>query len=419
MSDLRGPAFDPDKLSAMLRAIFASTPDVSKLYDFSKFYASIAQSANLGALVNLQLAPMIESLSRLSLGSRRGTSADRTENSAYSDEMRSPEDFFSANEGVIESFDDLHYAIQELVARNPSIQLAWRGQRDSRWGLHSSLFRALVAVNGVRLPSKLPHRRSEPYPTEEEMVAAERHILDVARDAWRIDGTSALEIFARLQHFGAPTRLLDVSRNPYIAAWFAVERSNEHDVLPGRLFALGTHPVLPAAQKELATELTQVRGLVASSYEPFWHVPQSSVQRQELEWGTGAIRRFWIPPVYERRILAQNGAFVLDGVPLSISGMASYFKLPGESSRYWRRADLLAAASIYTKVYSPSRKVAENRARAFPPTFTFRITADAKRDIRAVLEERFSFSAATLYPDTEGLAQFLRSELPAALRTRG
>lgn len=398
------PAFDGRRLLPDLDSYFARLAN-SMTPTFAMFREVQDQLAR-------QLGPMLEALNRVNLGSARGKVATfAQEQTAYSDEMRGPEEYFAPNEVEIDSFDDFHEAIQRLITKNPELQLLWRGQRNSTWGLHSSLFRALMVRNGVRHPSKA-HRRSEPYPTEDEMVEAEKAMLWVAADVWRLDGMNALEVFARLQHFGAPTRLLDVSRNPYIAAWFAVERSASDDDKAGRLFALATHPVLPPNQIEVATAtLTQIRGLAASGPQPFWHSLETSEARQDFQWGTGAIRRFWIPPIYEQRILAQNGAFVVDGVPLSLTGMAAYFKKPGEGSRYWRRADLLAASSIYTKVYSPARRVAPNTRRPFPPTFTFRISPQGKREIRSVLEERFSYTASTLYPDTEGLAQYVRAGL--------
>ena len=54
-------------------------------------------------------------------------------------------------------------------------------------------------------------RGNQPFPTEEQLIAAEQEILKAARTDWRFDGMPALETFARLQHEGGLTRLLDVS----------------------------------------------------------------------------------------------------------------------------------------------------------------------------------------------------------------
>lgn len=380
----------------------------------------LAQIAGLGAIgrklqlqVASQLAPVIEAISRLKL-SDPATYAKLAPNTAYSDEMTSPADYFALAEITVDSFDELQDAIRDLSDKNPTMQLLWRGQRDSSWGMHSQLFRQLMEVQRVKAPH-LKHRAVEPYPSEDDMIRAEKIILDRARQDWRLDGSHPLEIFARLQHFGAPTRLMDVTRNPLIAAWFAVEKNQATEDQAGRIFALATQPVLPMSESSDAEKTTRLTLHEAGDTPyPFWHYLTESSARQQLEWGTGALRRFWVPPAYEQRMLAQNAAFILDGVPMVSATRSSYFKKPGESSAYWKKADLLASSSIYTKLYRPDRKVPSN-LRRFAPTFTFKVTAKAKLEIRQVLERRFSYTHATLYPDTEGLAQFLRQELPTLL----
>lgn len=380
--------------------------------DFGKLTGLADLSSRLGQQMSQQLAPLLGDLARLGL-SNPSVYKNLESNTAYSPEMTSPSNYFSAVEGRIDSFDDLHVAIRDLVGKNPNLQLVWRGQGDSAWGLHSQLYRQLMDVKRVRHPEKR-HRAVEPYPSEDEMVYAERLIIDSGRKEWRLDGMHPLEMFARLQHFGAPTRLLDMTRNPYIAAWFAVE-AQDLTKRPGRLFALATHSVLDStegAAAEGASRMTLHES--GNTPYPFWHYLSSPSERQKVEWGTGALRRYWVPPAYEQRILAQDSAFVLDGVPMTSAKTAPYFKKPGESSRYWKKADLLASSSIYTKLYSPHAKVPSNQRR-FAPTFTFEITQEGKEDIRRVLEDRFSYSHATMFPDTEGLARYIRDRLPALL----
>ncbi len=112
------------------------------------------------------------------------------------------------------------------------------------------------------------------------------------------------------------------------------------------------------------------------------------------------------PPAYDPRISAQNAAFILDGVPITSSKIAPYFKIEGSS--YWRRNDLLASASIYAKMFRPTAKPQYN-ARNFAPTFSFRITAKAKHEIRDVMESRFGYRRSYIYPDMSGLASHLKS----------
>jgi hypothetical protein len=334
--------------------------------------------------------------------------------SVYSVELKSAADYFARDEVEIKSFDDLNTQVKKLIDKNPSMQLVWRGARDARWGLHSGLFRALKKANGVQGPESAPSGPQQ-YPTEDQMVDAEKIILDVARDQWRLDGMPPLEILARLQHYGAPTRLLDITRNPYIAAWFAVEEHPQTECVDGRLFAFATTPILPATLKSSETIDTSVRlkdiGELAA---PFWHYFVTPADRRAADWGTGSKRRVWIPPAYDQRIVAQNAGFILDGVPITLKEKAPYFK-KNVTSEYWNRSDLLAAASIYTKTSKPTAKPRPNKQN-FAPTFTYRISPDAKREIREVLESRFSYSRATLFPDIGALADYLKSNFDQLIK---
>lgn len=324
--------------------------------------------------------------------------------SAYSQEMDSPQSYFQSTENVITCFDDLHTAITKLIAKTPELPLVWRGVRNADWGLHSHLYRHLMNTNGVVSPSKRPNK-VQPYPDENQMVAAEREILSIARRDWRFDHLSALETFARIQHAGGPTRLIDVTKNPYIGAWFAVEFDRAEEDKDARLFALATRPVARDGKPPAPDSALQLDDLGAAR-DPFWHLLTDSATRQQLDWGTGARRRVWVPPAYDPRISAQNAAFILDGVPMTSAKTAPYFKIEG--STYWRRADLLASGSIYAKMFKPSAKPRYN-ARNFAPTFSFRIVAEAKEEIREVMESRFGYRLSYIYPDMSALAAHLKT----------
>lgn len=323
--------------------------------------------------------------------------------SAYSPQMESPQSYFRATEEVITCFDDLHAAITTLISKTPDLPLVWRGAKNADWGMHSHLYRHLMSTNKVVPPQRHP-KKAQPYPDEDQMVAAEREILRIARRDWRFDNMSALETFARIQHAGGPTRLIDVTKNPYIGAWFAVEFDPSQEDNDARLFALATQPVANAG-KPLAPDSALQLDDLGSARDPFWHLLTDNASRQKLDWGTGARRRIWVPPAYDPRISAQNAAFVLDGVPMTSAKLASYFTV--EKNVYWRRADLLASASIYAKMLKPTRKPQYN-SRNFAPTFSFRIEASAKKKIREVMESRFGYRLSYIYPDMAALAEHLK-----------
>lgn len=339
---------------------------------------------------------------------------------AYSDEMQSADDYFRPWERTINTFADFQQATADIVRRNPESTFLWRGQQNAAWPLHSSLFRRLWKLKKVHNPDTY-HRENEPFPTEQEMVQAEITILNYIRDRWPFEDSSALSTFARLQHFGAPTRLLDVSRNPLIAAWFATEAHSQPDVekADARVFALGMTRVAPTPQeheKDLAVSRLDLKN--ALSLQPFWHTDwkeQEDSNSGISEWGTGRLRRFWIPPHYESRIAAQSAAFVLDGVPVESPQLNRFYLKGAGQDGVWSLADRLAASSISIRFSRMSHPPGPVVARSFPPSYTFRITAEAKNDIRRVLEQHYSYSASTIYPDIQGAAQALSGDLDQLL----
>lgn len=375
-------------------------------------YERVAES--LGALSgstweDLRLRTRFAWPSLQSLTSAKDYVQPEPEATAYSSHMTSPADYFAKDEVVIESMSDLSNGIETLVDKTPDLQLVWRGARSAAWGIHSSLFRHLCQVNGVSPPEEKP-KKKQPYPNEDQMVRAEAEILSVARTDWRFDGMSALETFARIQHAGGHTRLLDVTKNPYIAAWFAVEADHATDEVDARIIAFATRPVTLEGKPAISDPVVQLDAEWGDR-TPAWHALTDSTARQGADWGTGARRRLWIPPNYDPRILAQNAAFLLDGVPISTRGVNAYFR--NSDNKYWSKADLLASASIFVKTAKPNLKPSYN-AKNLAPTFTFRITAKAKHLIRDFLETRFGFTKSYIYPDVTALAQHLNS-LPLAL----
>ncbi|MBW1640051.1 FRG domain-containing protein [Microbacterium resistens] len=249
--------------------------------------------------------------------------------------------------------------------------LAWRGLSDAGYSLHSTLYRHLSKGASV---------------SEDELVEFETKMLDVARTRWRFDNLSALELLAQFQHLGAPTRLLDVTFNPLIALWFAVEpKYDKGELRPdidGRLVAYD----VTNRQINLSDE---------------WGGRDLPWRKRPDGW-TNQLPRVWRPPSYNERIPAQDSAFLLGGIPAGSSRF--YRRRPGDSTniRPWRRDEFRAITSVPTKMWSLDYRPLYPRS---TPTLTIRIPADAKADIRRVLDHRFGINTASVYPDMYGLAQ--------------
>jgi hypothetical protein len=87
----------------------------------------------------------------------------------------------------------------------------------------------------------------------------ERDILAEFRSRFRLHDWTVAEVMAYAQHHGAPTRLLDWSRNPFVGLWFAVSDAS-YDDCEGTVYqlALRSNPKVITAMAE--PPLTLVAG---------------------------------------------------------------------------------------------------------------------------------------------------------------
>lgn len=120
-----------------------------------------------------------------------------------------------SNEREIKTLDELMNAIMELHERfkhgQSSIEHLWyRGQANSAWGLFPSIQRHDLSLE-----------RERNLANDFRMKAS--RIMDNPPDRKNYSAWVSL-----MQHYGLPTRMLDWSRSPLIAAFFAVEKYREH-----------------------------------------------------------------------------------------------------------------------------------------------------------------------------------------------
>jgi hypothetical protein len=302
-------------------------------------------------------------------------------------------DFFRPWEKEIKTFDEINDVLSEVFEERiaEGRRFAWRGMVCGDWPLHSSLYRRhLCTTTGPTAPN------------EKSLSALEDELLaEVHRWGLHNGARGRLSIFeqlATLQHFGAPTRLIDVTLNAYVGLWFAVEQKWENGVLKhdnddGRLFAIDVTDRLineDDARRSWEDELTR---------------PWNGLD--PLEWS--AKTWAWQPPALEARISSQHGAFLFGGVPRT-GARIRWPKGPTAGSGSWGIDSVRRAISVPLRLHKAEPE-AGGVSTTGQPAYTYRIKAEAKRDIRERLQRLFGYSHATIYRDYPGFADFGMPEL--------
>jgi len=106
----------------------------------------------------------------------------------------------------------------------------FRGERDASWNLASSLDRAVESdISAEHDGISILRRELVNLDQNEQQL-----LLDFQRGASRHhpslpDASHTIDWLALMQHHGAPTRLLDWSLSPYVAVYFALEKSFKGD----------------------------------------------------------------------------------------------------------------------------------------------------------------------------------------------
>ncbi|MBA0195948.1 FRG domain-containing protein [Pectobacterium brasiliense] len=215
----------------------------------------------------------------------------------------------------------------------------WRGQGDISWPIHSSAYRRLMKD------------RSHPL-GEHVMRDYERELLlNAQHQGYHFENGRTLsdfELLAKLQHHGAATRMIDVSRNILVALWFACDSMRDKT---GLVFGLHYSAINGFEGRPDSRSYNQV-------FER-----KSDLSTDEDDFNNDPT--LWQPPVVTKRIAAQSAQFLYSRVSYDTSGSLSF------------RKD-------------------ENLVRVIA------ITPEMKSKCLKILENTFDIRRLTLFPDIDG-----------------
>lgn len=182
----------------------------------------------------------------------------------------------------------------------------FRGQSDEAWNINPSVFRQ----------GHLNH--------EHELIhdAIRKSPKELAK------GLTNFERLTKLQHYGLPTRLLDVTENPLVALYFACEHNPDHDAA---VYITHAYPYDPDSKPIQILSLIAHLNINGLSLRELWleleneninfpliSTKQASLSLDELINLMGR-NYFVLPNLDNSRIKHQQGAFLLCGCIKAVS----------------------------------------------------------------------------------------------------
>ncbi|QJU56261.1 FRG domain-containing protein (plasmid) [Herbiconiux sp. KACC 21604] len=272
-----------------------------------------------------------------------------------------------------------------------SVRYFFRGQATGSYGLNSSLYRTLKS--GLS-PDATPKQ------IEQDMVAAEKRVLDEARAQGIGRNLTALELLTVLQHHLIPTRLIDVSASWKVALYFASEL---HDSFDGRIFVVGTRP-------SLWEEFARSKGQHVE-----WPNPEAHPW-QQTTWPV-------ILPFTDPRMISQQGYFLVGGLTTNVGGHHQYWNdtkiHPPKGNQ--KRAPLtqqelrdvstlmIKFPMIHGAQGGPLAKLErELKGNWTAAGLTIPVPGDLKPEIRKVLDDHHGIGEDSIYPPVDESLRLLK-----------
>lgn len=281
----------------------------------------------------------------------------------------------------VTSRDQLLRTIGRIAIHAQGRVYAWRGQSSASWDLSSSLFRH------IRQSGKSDITEPD-VAAREEAVIREARKYGLGRDLG--PSNSNAHLLASLQHHGVPTRLIDVTSNPYTALWFACQPSPREAVGRGVLFAIDVTDFSWAHSFE-HDEPSSEHDEPSSEHDVV--EPRRASYARLLAKSRITRRPFRLyPAVPDDRMRAQEGYFIGSVVPSELT-------IPGVPDLDFAKARPPGPEVLDHLVNDPGR------GRGRPGSLPFLaivIDKQVKESMRDPLKGTFNRRRRVLFPDLDG-----------------
>ncbi|NCT91938.1 FRG domain-containing protein [Cellulomonas sp. APG4] len=261
-------------------------------------------------------------------------------------------------------------------------KVVYRGQSHADFGLTSSLYRLCRKA----LPSGVAEKR---------LAEVEAKVLAAMRSEGLGRRMSDGQLLSVLQHHGVPTRLIDFSRGPLEALYFAVEG---RDGIDGRMFVVRVDGRPTSVATEMPFESTH-----GDPALPWASYARGNTRAQDPWTQTVALVD---PKDLDPRMVAQRGVFLVGGLNRRSAGRSMrYAAAPGG------RAGRELAPTLYADVTSLgvnfTTRISRRPHGSWPASgWTIKIDHAWKPELRSRLASLGdSISRDTMYPPVDEVAR--------------